>query len=66
MSFGSRNIGNKTEFELIRFCNILDTNVIGASSNAANVPFFLLPVSCCQILLTLSDTAFTFFFDNIF
>mgnify|MGYP000399835129 CR=1 FL=1 len=32
MSFGSRNIGNKTEFELIRFCNILDTNVIGASS----------------------------------
>jgi len=32
MTFGSRNIGNKTEFELIRFCNILNTNVIGASS----------------------------------
>jgi len=32
MTFGYRHTNSKKEFELIRFCNILNTNVIGASS----------------------------------
>lgn len=32
MTFGKRNINNKVEFELIRFCNKINTNVIGGAS----------------------------------
>jgi len=32
MTFGYRHTNSKKEFELIRFCNILKTNVVGASS----------------------------------
>lgn len=32
MTFGSRNINKKKEFELIRFCNKLNTSVVGSSS----------------------------------
>ncbi len=32
MTFGYRNINGKKEFELIRFCNEINTNVIGATS----------------------------------
>ena len=32
MTFGTRNINNKKEFELIRFCNKLNTVVIGSAS----------------------------------
>ena len=32
MTFGERNINGKRETELIRFCNILNTNVIGGGS----------------------------------
>lgn len=32
MTFGFRKTNNKKEFELIRFCNKINTNVIGASS----------------------------------
>jgi len=32
MTFGDRKINSKLEFELIRFCNKLETNVIGGAS----------------------------------
>ncbi len=32
MTFGSRRITGKTSFELIRFCNLINTNVIGSAS----------------------------------
>lgn len=32
MTFGKRNIGKATQFELIRFCSKLNTNVIGSAS----------------------------------
>jgi hypothetical protein len=32
MTFGYRHTNKKKEFELIRFCNILNSNVVGASS----------------------------------
>lgn len=32
MTFGSRKINNKEQFELIRFCNVLNTTVIGGAS----------------------------------
>lgn len=32
MTFGYRRTNNKKEYELIRFCNILNTNVIGSAS----------------------------------
>lgn len=39
MSFGWRRTNNKREFELIRFCNILSTNVVGGASKLFS--FFL-------------------------
>jgi hypothetical protein len=36
MTFGGRNINKKNEFELIRFCNIRDTNVVGSASKLFN------------------------------
>lgn len=36
MTFGKRNIGNTTQFELIRFCSKIYTNVIGAASKLFN------------------------------
>lgn len=36
MTFGYRNINSKKEFELIRFCNKLNTNVIGGASKLFN------------------------------
>jgi len=39
MIFGYRHTNSKKEFELIRFCNKLNTNVIGAVSKLFN--FFL-------------------------
>lgn len=32
MTFGGRNINKKKEFELIRFCNKINTNVVGGAS----------------------------------
>lgn len=32
MTFGGRNVNSKKEFELIRFCNKINTNVIGSAS----------------------------------
>jgi hypothetical protein len=32
MTFGSRRITGKTTFELLRYCNILNTNVVGGAS----------------------------------
>ena len=32
MTFGKRNINNSVKYELIRFCNKLNTNVVGGSS----------------------------------
>ena len=32
MTFGYRHTNSKKEFELIRFCNKINTNIIGASS----------------------------------
>jgi len=32
MTFGKRKISNKTQFELLRFCNILNTSIPGAAS----------------------------------
>lgn len=36
MTFGGRNINSKNEFELIRFCNIIRTNVVGSASRLFN------------------------------
>jgi hypothetical protein len=36
MTFGKRMINKKVEFELLRFCNLLNMNVIGASSKLFN------------------------------
>jgi hypothetical protein len=32
MTFGKRNIGKKTQFEMLRFCSKLNTNIIGGGS----------------------------------
>jgi len=32
MTFGKRNIGKKTQFELLRFCNIKNTSIVGGAS----------------------------------
>jgi hypothetical protein len=39
MTFGYRKTNRKNEFELIRFCNIINTNIIGAASKLFN--FFI-------------------------
>lgn len=39
MSFGWRRTNNKREFELIRFCNLLGTNIVGGASKLFS--FFL-------------------------
>ena len=36
MTFGYRNTNSKKEFELIRFCNILNTNVVGGANKLFN------------------------------
>ena len=36
MTFGNRRINSKNSFELIRFCNIINTNIIGAASKLFN------------------------------
>lgn len=39
MTFGERKTNSKTEFELIRFCNKVNTNIIGSASKIFN--FFI-------------------------
>ena len=36
MTFGKRRTNNKLEFELIRFCNILNTTIVGGASKLFN------------------------------
>lgn len=39
MTFGERRINSKSEFELIRFCNLLNTTIVGGASKLFN--FFI-------------------------
>lgn len=36
MTFGKRNIGKKVQFEMLRYCSLINTNVIGSASKLFN------------------------------
>lgn len=53
MTFGWRRTNNKREYELIRFCNKINTNVVGAASKLFN--FFKRNIKDVDYLVSYSD-----------
>jgi hypothetical protein len=53
MTFGYRKTNSKSEFELIRFCNILNTNVIGGASKLLN--FFIKKFNYSGTIVSYAD-----------
>jgi hypothetical protein len=53
MTFGKRSVSGKTKYELIRFCNKINYNVIGGSSKLFK--FFLNNNPDCDEILSYSD-----------
>ena len=52
MTFGFRKTNSKKEFELIRFCNILNTSIIGGASKLFN---FFLKISKVNNIVSYAD-----------
>lgn len=53
MTFGFRRTNNKKEYELIRFCNKLNTNVVGSASRLFN--FFIKNINDSAVIVSYAD-----------